>query len=1212
MQSIQATLLNSTLVPGETPIIIVSPDGISGNRLCALLSLNVVTSRAFARIQDELAEYNHYFSNKPARRLLQSISKVGYAKPDEQRDKIQLLLEESADNGRLWGLHVDYELFFRLELFNQQEAFYIFLYDDAAKANAAHTGYLQQMAAFAAAHTQSCLVIHLKQVDVLPELILSTLPFNRHDKIVPPVFPKRDDDDDERMKDNKEDKDLLAPKPEDIVSVQPLPAAQINASVKAAAASLDALNFLHEDNFLRGDKLLLVLHYTDEKSRPALAKKLRAIHDYFVVIPELQIICDSEADRQGVQQLLSTPGYDGIQCTVHAADNSVSAFNEAIQATRAEIVIIDNLHLHSNYAALLQPFVEDAEGFRFSFGTVSERHDAQLSDFLTTHIIHDLTVFSKTIWEDVGGLDESLDASVVLWDFSIKVLRHEGSFATAAHATAEDASQQDDSSVAALLSSDAYREVISRHQQVFEDNSRQLIELLTEHLHRPQHKIKDLHQQISAMQTMQTHSRSEIRVITDLSKTLQKRVQILEDRWHYKLNAKIKRLKKIFFKKNTTGTGRLKKILTFLAFTLSKPGMAILRKVSKRGLKKLYLLAEDRPVQISYLDEDANSEIRDYNDWIRFRQKPEQISKEFKAAQGRLSLQPKISIVMPVYNPLPKYLKAAIESVLRQDYKNWELCIADDCSPGEKTGKLLRAYAMKDNRIKVTFRTENGHISACSNSALESASGEYILFMDHDDLLSRDCLFEVLKHINAHPEHDLIYSDEDKVNEAERHTEPHFKPDWAPNSLLSRNYLGHVVVMKKRLVDKVGGFRLGFEGSQDYDLLLRATEATTQIGHIPKVLYHWRIHGKSAAQSEDVKPYAYIAAKKALEEALQRRGTPGTISYLSGLRGYRIKYAIPVEGKVSIIIPTKDHVKLLKNTVDSILNHTDYQNYEIIVLNNNSSSKEFFNLIAGYTAQYSERFRCIDCNFPFNFSKLMNIGAAAATGEYLLLLNNDVEIIHDDWLRQMVAYAQIPEHGAIGVKLLYPDDHIQHAGVIVGLGGVAGHAFLNAYKDDPGYFNYIQSVNNFSALTAACLMCRKSLYEQVGGMDETLEVEFNDVDLCLKFLDAGHYNIYLPDVELYHYESATRGHPHQSRESWERHEREIKLFKAKWQRYIDHDPFFNPNLNIGAHDFSMDFSAGTPDPSRKKVEGTQQPAKATKPLKQKAQARLPKEHASLN
>jgi GT2 family glycosyltransferase len=401
---------------------------------------------------------------------------------------------------------------------------------------------------------------------------------------------------------------------------------------------------------------------------------------------------------------------------------------------------------------------------------------------------------------------------------------------------------------------------------------------------------------------------------------------------------------------------------------------------------------------------------------------------------------------------------------------------------------------------------------------------------------------------------------------------PHFKPDWSPDNLLSRNYFGHVVVMRKELVDSVGGFRLGFEGSQDYDIILRTTELTSKIGHIPKVLYHWRIHEKSAAQGEDVKPYAYIAAKKALEEALERRNTPGEIQYLSGLRGYRVIYDVVKHGKVSVIIPTKDQVKLLKNTIDSIIQKTSYTDYEIILLNNNSNTQEFFDFRDEYTKKYPTLFRCIEANFPFNFSKLMNIGVAESTGEYMLLLNNDVEVIAPDWMTTMVSFAQHKDIGIVGAKLLYPDDTIQHAGVLIGLGGVAGHAFTHAYKDDPGYFNYIQSVNNYAAVTAACMMCRKDVFLEVNGMEESFEVEYNDVDFCLKVLDKGYYNVYVPEVVLYHFESATRGHPHQNSASYARHVREIALFKEKWQKYIDHDPYYNPNLNRGVHDFSMDMS----------------------------------------
>jgi GT2 family glycosyltransferase len=339
------------------------------------------------------------------------------------------------------------------------------------------------------------------------------------------------------------------------------------------------------------------------------------------------------------------------------------------------------------------------------------------------------------------------------------------------------------------------------------------------------------------------------------------------------------------------------------------------------------------------------------------------------------------------------------------------------------------------------------------------------------------------------------------------------------------------------------------------------------------VLYHWRIHALSAAQGEEVKPYAYMAAKKALEQALLRRGMPVEVKYLTGLRGYRIVYPVQEEPMVSIIIPSKDQTELLKNTVDSILNKTKYSRYEIIVLNNNSTSKGFQQFVTEYSTKYSNQFRCVEAHFPFNFSKLMNMGRKLAQGKMLLLLNNDVEVIHDDWLEIMVSYTQQKRIGAVGVKLLYPDDTIQHAGVIVGLGGIAGHTFVGMHQDEPGYFNYIQSTNNYSAVTAACLMVRADVYDAVGGMDEIFEVEYNDVDFCLRIQEAGYNNVYLPHVSLYHFESATRGHPHQSKSGYERHLKEMALFKERWQKIIDHDPYYNPNLNLGVHDFSMNLMA---------------------------------------
>ena len=614
-------------------------------------------------------------------------------------------------------------------------------------------------------------------------------------------------------------------------------------------------------------------------------------------------------------------------------------------------------------------------------------------------------------------------------------------------------------------------------------------------------------------------------------------------------------MKKNFAKISNPGEGRFKSLMKFASFVLTKPGFNLVKKVAKKALVKLGLRKEP---------------FTGYPDWIKAHLDPKVLKKEFAATYNLLQNKPKISIVIPVYNPPVEYLIAAINSVTDQSYEHWELCLSDDRSPNPEVKTTLEKYSKKDSRIKVIFREKNGHISANSNSALSLATGDYILFMDHDDLLTPNCLFEFVKHINAHPQDQLIYSDEDKVDDDGVFSFPHFKPDWAPDNLLSRNYMGHVIVIKKDLADKVNGFREGFEGSQDHDYLLRATELTNHIGHIPKVLYHWRIHNLSVANNTDAKPYAYIAAKKALEEAMIRRGSPATVEDIPGiLGGYRINYKIRSFGKVSIIIPTKDQLKLLKLAIDSMFKKTDYPDFEIIVLNNNSTSPEFFTLMKEYEEQYAGKFRCIAANFPFNYAKLMNLGAAESKGEYLLMCNNDVEVIHNDWMTQMVSYAQREKTGAVGVKLLYQDDTVQHAGVVLGLGGAAGHVFTNMGRSDRGYFNYVQSLNNYAAVTGACMMCRKSVYNEVGGMDEHLEVEYNDVDLCLQFLTHGYYNVYLPTVELYHHESATRGHPFQSKQAWAQHEKDFAIFRSKWQKLIDNDPFYSPNLSVECTDFQL-------------------------------------------
>lgn len=1171
MQPIQTPILSRRIItPGDMPIFIVAPDMKRGIKLSMLLSANVSAPKSFARIYDDITSHNNYFFNSTVKKSLQGAAFSGYAKATESRQQLSLLLEESMSNGKLWGIQCTLEHFFRLELYSlYKDALYLFLYDDVDKLITDDIPFFRQMLDFSQVHLSNALIVHSKSVNHLADYLLSSLPFRYHAQPYTLRFSGVDEAHDEHEEKMK-DMNVKATK-------QPIMKANGNPLAYTVIEESDKLNLFSKTNsFLTGNNVLIILRYEKDVFESVLRNKLDDVFQTFIYAPELYIVCNNEKDKLQIEAVLNDKEYPTLKANIVVSNHTIVVINEIIQNHYRRMIVVDGLHYNTSFANMIVPFDHAETSPTITFGkTISKTKQIgslKLRDLLSTDIIQNTIAFPYLIWEKLGGFDSSLHESVYLWDFLINAVHDTDGSAVPIDASA---AQGVETSVAskALMQSPAYQQVIGKHEYLFEQNFVELLTLLTEQQHLPQHEIKDLHHRISTLQSLMVHSQNELKAITDFTNALQQRINVLEGRWHYKLAAKVKRIKKIFFKKNTSGAGRLKKMLYFLAFTMSKPGLKIMRRISKNGLKKMYLLAEDRPVQISYLDE-PSSEIRTYHDWINVQQNTEKVRKHFEADRVNFKLQPKISIVMPVYNPPLKYLKQAIESVIQQDYKNWELCISDDCSPGEKVQKILKVYALKDNRIKVDFRKENGHISACSNSALALATGDFVLLMDHDDLLSIDCLYEVVKHLNLKPEDDVIYSDEDKIDDANKHSVPHFKPDWAPDSLLSRNYFGHVVVIRKNIMEQIGGFRLGFEGSQDYDLILRATEVTSKIGHIPKVLYHWRIHGKSAAHSEEVKPYAYIAAKKALEEALQRRGTPGSVSYLSGLRGYRVQYDMVSPGKVSIIIPTKDHVKLLKNTIDSIFHLTDYTDYEIIVLNNNSTGKDFFSLMANYTAKYPYKFRCIDANFPFNFSKLMNIGRKEATGDYLLLMNNDMEVIHEDWLRRMVSYAQQKHIGAVGVKLLYPDDHIQHAGVAIGLGGVAGHVFVNAFKDDAGYFNYIQSVNNFSALTAACLMCRTALYDEVGGMNEDFEVEYNDVDLCLRFVNAGYYNVYLPDVELYHYESATRGHPHQSKESWERHIREIKLFKAAWQKFIDHDPHFNPNLNRGAHDFSMDFSAG--------------------------------------
>lgn len=559
--------------------------------------------------------------------------------------------------------------------------------------------------------------------------------------------------------------------------------------------------------------------------------------------------------------------------------------------------------------------------------------------------------------------------------------------------------------------------------------------------------------------------------------------------------------------------------------------------------------------------------LEDYKKWIEANEKYD--AEEIMAQIDTFAKQPKISIILPVYNTDEKWLRKCIESVRSQYYSNWELCIADDNSTQGYIKKVLNEYEQNDSRIKVVYRSKNGHISESSNSALAIAEGEYVAFLDHDDLLAPFALSRMVEEINIHEDAEFIYSDEDKINKFEKRSKPFFKPDWSPDTLLSQNYICHFLVIKRELVNAVGGFRVGYEGAQDHDLVLRCTEKTDAIYHVPEILYHWRMIKSSTAGNPKAKTYAFEAGKKAIESALARRNIKASVSVGKLLGTYRVKYEIQGNPKVSILIPTKDHARDLKICLESILNKTNYNNYEIIIIDNGSKEKETFALFEKYKSLLEDRFIVLDLDVPFNYSYLNNEGVKKSTGDYVLLLNNDIQILTDHWLERMLGFAQQKHIGAVGAKLYYKDGSVQHAGVVIGLGGVAGHSHKYYSGKSTGYFNRLTIDSNYAGVTGACLMVEKNKFLAMNGLDaENLSVAFNDVDFCLKLISSGYHNICLAQVECIHYESKSRG-KEDTKEKQARFEKEIVFMKDKWGKYIIEDPYYNKNLTMDREDFSI-------------------------------------------
>jgi len=548
-----------------------------------------------------------------------------------------------------------------------------------------------------------------------------------------------------------------------------------------------------------------------------------------------------------------------------------------------------------------------------------------------------------------------------------------------------------------------------------------------------------------------------------------------------------------------------------------------------------------------------------YKQWILANEKDEVINSSF-------TYEPLISIVMPTYNIEKKYLQKTIDSVLTQNYSNWELCIADDASTLKETIDTLKKYE-KNSRVNIIYRKENGHISNASNTALSLVKGEYVTFLDHDDMLAPFALSEVVSVLNQNKNIKLIYSDEDKIDENDKRFNPHFKSDWNLDMFLSQNYISHLTVIKKEIIDKTEGFRVGYEGSQDYDIFLQAIKFidTSEIAHISKILYHWRAIEGSTAQDSNAKEYTSKAGVKALKKYFT---SSLKIDVKEGLlpNTYKITYPIYNAPLVSIIIPTKDNYELLFTCIDSIVKKSTYVNYEIIIVDNQTTEQKALDYLEELACK--KNIKVLKYNKQFNYAKINNYAVDYASGEFLAFLNNDIEVLTEGWIEEMLQHALRDDIGIVGAKLHYPDMSIQHAGVVLGIGGVAGHSHKYFQEDAHGYFSRLKIIQNYSALTAACIVVKKSIFSDVYGFEEELEIAFNDIDLSLKVLEKGYRNLWTPYAKLIHHESKSRG-VEDTYEKKKRFQKEKDFMLNKWEKELLSDKCYNKNLTLEHENFTL-------------------------------------------
>ena len=558
-----------------------------------------------------------------------------------------------------------------------------------------------------------------------------------------------------------------------------------------------------------------------------------------------------------------------------------------------------------------------------------------------------------------------------------------------------------------------------------------------------------------------------------------------------------------------------------------------------------------------------------YQKWIT-RHLPGKAELE-KQRRTKLKYSPKISIVVPLYKTPEKYLRRLVESVQEQTYSNWELCLSDGSGADSPVAGILKQLAASDKRIKVIPHDSALQISENTNSAIEAATGDFIAFADHDDELTPHALFECVKALNDHPGTLVVYSDEDKMSmDGHKFFQPHFKPDYNPDLLCTVNYICHLFVVSRKVIDQVGMLRKEFDGAQDYDFIFRCVEAVKdeEIYHVPKILYHWRCHEDSTAENPESKTYAFEAGRRAVQEHYNRIGIQAKVLDGEFLGLYRTEFIRDHDPLISIIIPNKDHIDDLKRCMDSIDQKSTYQNYEYVIVENNSTDPATFEYYKKLEAE-NEKVHVVYWDGVFNYSAINNYGASFARGEYFLLLNNDTEIINPNCLEELLGYCMRSDVGAVGARLYYEDDTIQHAGVVIGFGGIAGHCFVLQPRGTTGYCHRIICAQDYSAVTAACMMVKRTAFEEVGGLSEELQVAFNDIDFCMKLRKAGYLIVYNPYAELYHYESKSRG-LEDTPEKVARFNREISVFEKRWPDILRNgDPYYNPNLTLKSQDFSL-------------------------------------------